>query len=159
MEGFQSEIKDKRNVQPLRPMSESNVGSGGFFGFTRGITPSLPQDFFSTWSAYSCTNRDRIIAEHFSSTPAAENNLVSWVADRAPSRTASFRQRELDWRRTHPEELKRYQNEWVVLEGETIIAHGSNAAQVIRDAKSRGIRMPYIFFVERESENLVRIGL
>lgn len=160
MAGLQSEIVNERNVQPLRSVSETNVGSGGFFGFARRNVPtSLPQDFFSNWNAYSCTSRERIVADQVAPTPSARTSIVSWLADRAPSQTASFRQRELDWRRTHPEVLTRYQNEWVVLEGETIIAHGSNAAQVIRDAKSRGIQTPYIFFVERESDDSVRIGL
>jgi len=64
----------------------------------------------------------------------------------------------LEWRRTHAETLQQFENEWVVLEGEEIIAHGSDAAQVIREAKSRGIKTPYIFFVEQESANFVRIG-
>ena len=77
----------------------------------------------------------------------------------AYGQSSGFRERELEWRRTHAETLKQYENEWVVLEGETIIAHGSNAAQVIREARSQGIRTPYIFFVEPEIANVVRIGL
>jgi hypothetical protein len=70
-----------------------------------------------------------------------------------------FRERELAWRRTHAMELRRYENQWVVLEGEEIIAHSADAAEAIRQAKSRNIRTPYIFFVEPVSENVVRIGL
>jgi hypothetical protein len=65
----------------------------------------------------------------------------------------------MEWRRTHAETLRQFENQWVVLEGERIIAHDSNAAQAIRQAKSRGIRTPYIFFVEPESDESVRIGL
>jgi hypothetical protein len=73
--------------------------------------------------------------------------------------SGGFRQRELEWRLTHATELRQYENQWVVLEGEEIIAHNSDAAEAIRQAKSRGIRTPYIFFVESASENVVRIGL
>ena len=76
-----------------------------------------------------------------------------------PSTAPSFRERELEWRSTHAYTLRQFENEWVVLEGEEIIAHGSDAAQVIREAKSGGIKTPYIFFVEQESDDFVRIGL
>lgn len=56
-----------------------------------------------------------------------------------------LRERELGWRRTHAETLRQFENEWVVLEGEDIIAHGADAAQVIREAKSRGIKTPTFF--------------
>jgi hypothetical protein len=84
-------------------------------------------------------------------------NEGSDTVGRSPAQR--LRHREVEWRQTHTAELRRYENQWVVLEGEEIIAHDSNAAQAIRQAKSRGIRTPYIFFVEPESDNSVRIGL
>jgi len=89
----------------------------------------------------------------------AHLSVVGDLRTDSPSIPPSFRERELEWRSTHAETLRRFENEWVVLEGEEIIAHGSDAAQVIREAKSRGIKTPYIFFVEQESDNFVRIGL
>jgi len=91
-------------------------------------------------------------------------NLVAHLSVKGVVRTdspstASFRERELEWRRTHAETLRQFENEWVVLEGVDIIAHGADAAQVIREATSRGINTPYIFFVEPESDDSVRIGL
>ena len=77
----------------------------------------------------------------------------------ADRQSSGFRERELEWRRTHAEALEQFENEWVVLEGETIIAHGSNAAHVIREARSQGIRTPYVFFVEPEVSNIIRFGL
>jgi len=77
----------------------------------------------------------------------------------ATHQARGFRAQELEWRRTHAETLKQFENEWVVLEGDTIIVHGSNPAHVIREARSQGIRTPYIFFVEPEASNVVRIGL
>lgn len=75
------------------------------------------------------------------------------------SPVGAHRERELEWRHTHARELRQYENQWVVLEGEEIIAHSPEAAQAIRQAKSRGIRTPYIFFVEAESDESVKIGL
>ena len=78
--------------------------------------------------------------------------------DASPS-TPGFRERESEWRRTHAETLGQFENEWVVLEGEEIIAHGSDAAKAIGEARIKGIRTPYIFFIEQESDDFVRIGL
>ncbi|MGH7826945.1 MAG: DUF5678 domain-containing protein [Candidatus Binatia bacterium] len=55
--------------------------------------------------------------------------------------------------------LSSVEGQWVVLEGSEVIAHGEDPVQVINEAKSRGIRTPYIFFVEPRSEGLARIGL
>jgi hypothetical protein len=85
------------------------------------------------------------------------SNERSATAGRSPAQ--GLRHRELEWKQTHSAELRRYENQWVVLEGEEIVAHDCNAAQAIRQAKSRGIRTPYIFFVEPESDDSVRIGL
>jgi len=73
--------------------------------------------------------------------------------------THGLRERELEWRRTHAGELRRYENQWVALEEEEIIAHAPDAAQAIRQAKARGVRTPYVFFVESEFDDSVRIGL
>jgi len=89
----------------------------------------------------------------------AHLSVVGDLRTDPPSTAPRFRERELEWRSTHVETLRQFENEWVVLEGEEIIAHGSDAAQVIREAKSRGIKTPYIFFVEQESDDFVRIGL
>jgi len=70
-----------------------------------------------------------------------------------------LRERELEWRRTHAETLRQFENEWVALEGEEIIAHNRDPVQVFEEARRRGIRSPYIFYVEPTDENIVRIGL
>ena len=71
----------------------------------------------------------------------------------------SFRNRELGWRRTHPEILKSFENEWVVLEGEEIIAYGRNPIEVVAKARAEGIKTPYVFYVESYSEDISKMGL
>jgi len=92
---------------------------------------------------------------------SAEHILNVIAAHRVDARPSprGLRERELEWRRTHAETLRQLQNEWVVLEGDEIIAHGSDPVQVIREAKNKSIQNPYIFVVEPETENLVRFGL
>jgi hypothetical protein len=72
---------------------------------------------------------------------------------------SSFRNRELEWRRTHREILKSFENEWVVLEGEEIIAHGRNPIEVVGTARSMGIKIPYVFHVDSFSEDISKMGL
>lgn len=75
------------------------------------------------------------------------------------SSVRGLRERELEWRRTHTETLRQFENEWVVLEVEDVIAHGFDAAKVIEEARAKGIKIPYVFFVEPKNENVITIGL
>lgn len=77
----------------------------------------------------------------------------------ASSSAPSLRERELEWRRTHANTLRHFENEWVVLEVGDIIAHGVDAAKVIEEARAKGIKRPYVFFVEPKNENVITIGL
>ncbi len=104
------------------------------------------------------TNYDTLKKEILASRTETKRGSTGVVVT-GPSPTEGFRQRELEWRRTHSRELQRYENQWVVLEGEEVISHGSDPAQVIQEAKARGIRKPYVFFVERQNENVITMGL
>lgn len=69
------------------------------------------------------------------------------------------RGRELEWRRANRDVLQAFAGQWIVLEGENIIASGADPAQVIEDARARGVQVPYIFCVDVEDEDVVRFGL
>jgi hypothetical protein len=60
---------------------------------------------------------------------------------------SGHRTRELEWRRTHREVLCNFAGQWVVLEGEGIVTHGKDPQQVVVEARAKGIRVPYIFYV------------
>jgi aryl carrier-like protein len=60
----------------------------------------------------------------------------------------THRQRELEWRRTHLDVLRRLAGQWVVLEGEELIAHGRDAVRVVARARRKGVAVPFVFFVE-----------
>ncbi len=81
------------------------------------------------------------------------------VQSRPPSRAALRRERELAWRASHQGELRRYAGQWVVLEGEEIIAHGPDPAQSVFEARARGIESPYVFFVDLPGDDVVTFGL
>jgi hypothetical protein len=55
--------------------------------------------------------------------------------------------------------LQQFAGQWVVLEGEKIVAHGNDPLQVVTEARAKGVQVPYIFRVEITAENEVRMGL
>ncbi len=77
----------------------------------------------------------------------------------APALSAPHRRREQAWCRHHEEELEAYVGQWVVLEGEEIMAHGTDPARVVDQARERGIEIPYIFFIEEFKPDVVKMGL
>ena len=76
-----------------------------------------------------------------------------------PGLSGPRRQRELEWRRSHGEVLQAYAGQWVVLEGEEIVAHGNSITRLAEEARSQGIRVPYVFYVEESRPDVVTIGL
>ncbi len=68
------------------------------------------------------------------------------------------RSRELRFHARHPEVLRALSGQWVVLEGETIIAHGQNPISVVQQARARGVLVPLVLKVE-EVDNSVWMGL
>jgi hypothetical protein len=46
----------------------------------------------------------------------------------------------------HPEAFEPFVDQWVVLEGTSIVSHGHDAAIVADEARARGVKVPYIFF-------------
>ena len=77
----------------------------------------------------------------------------------APGLSPPRRARELAWRRTHDKELDAYTGQWVVLEGEEIMAHGHHPEKVLEQAREGGVEVPYIFFVEDVKPNVFKMGL
>src|ERR1700693_5160343 len=67
---------------------------------------------------------------------------------------------ENEWLNEHPERLRPYAGEYVVVEGRRVVAHNKEAAVAVETARRRGITSPYIFFVEPPlPPNTFRIGL
>lgn len=73
--------------------------------------------------------------------------------------SSGSRRIEERWRREHSEVLRSYAGQWVALEGERIVAHGSDPAVVVIDARAEGIKTPYVFFVHQEEAGTALLGL
>ncbi|MCH8056080.1 MAG: hypothetical protein IH857_08035 [Deltaproteobacteria bacterium] len=140
METLQRKLVDEKRGQ-LIYFPPSHVGSIGFFGMpglTVGWSPATIEKELPTL---------RII-----------QSQRHTAHDLRPV-AAGFRNRELEWRRTHADVLRAYANEWVALEGEEIVAHGGDPIQVVTEARAKGIQTPYVFYVEPTTEDVAMIGL
>ena len=103
-----------------------------------GLTPLIGGEYRS-WAAYTALGGTQI-----------------YLAKSAP---AGHRVRELNFQESNPSALRPFVGQWVVLEGESIMAHGSDPVRVVADARSQGVRVPYVFYVEEPKDDTVWIGL
>ena len=78
---------------------------------------------------------------------------------RAAVRVAGRRDAELRWRRAHRQTLRAYLGQWVVLEGQQIVAFGPSLADVVIRAREAGVAVPYVFRVEDFDEGSATLGL
>ena len=75
-------------------------------------------------------------------------------------RRSHHRSREIAWKKAHEQELERdYAGMWVAVDGDRLIAHGADALDVVRRARSQRIRNPYVFLVERQRRDASWLGL
>lgn len=159
---LQTEIVDERKGR-LKSLQATSVGSMASLGLGAGLATSpLPQGFYISGrfgNVQLTFNYDEIIAREFPPAPITPDVQSPLIVSRPVASGSTFRNRELEWRRTHAETLKSLENEWVVLEGNQVVAHGNDPVQVVNEAKSKGIRTPYIFFVEQKAEKEVIMGL
>ena len=59
-------------------------------------------------------------------------------------------QPSMQWLREHSEE---YAEQWVALDGDRLIAHGTNAQEVFDAANADGAYLPLVTFIERKPEH------
>jgi hypothetical protein len=76
-----------------------------------------------------------------------------------PKMTTGFRMRELEWCRTHEELIRSFAGQWICVEGEEIAAHGGDPGQVYDEAKSKGVQVPFMLYIEPWDKDVARIGI
>jgi hypothetical protein len=70
-------------------------------------------------------------------------------------RESGHRRREAEWRAAHQRELEeRYAGSWIALDADRILAHGPDALAVVREARTKGVRSPYVFLVEAQRKGV-----
>lgn len=61
---------------------------------------------------------------------------------------------EWQWVKSHPDQLRRYVGEWVVVDSSGIVAHGASCTQVVDEAMVKGISIPFVFRVPEPSDSV-----
>jgi len=61
---------------------------------------------------------------------------------------------EWQWVQSHPDQLRSYAGEWVVVDPSGIVTHGPSCTQVVDQAIAKGISIPFVFRVPEPSESL-----
>jgi Family of unknown function (DUF5678) len=57
--------------------------------------------------------------------------------------------KEHEWLRQHKHE---YVGQWVVLDGDHLVGHGSDPLPFFQQAKAEGVKMPFVHFIRDDSE-------
>ncbi len=60
-----------------------------------------------------------------------------------------LRRREYQWINEHRDE---YSGQYVVIEGDQLVAHGNDGRQTLADARKAGIKIPFIAHIEASDE-------
>jgi predicted Zn-dependent protease len=103
---------------------------------------------------------EQIIEEARTLTPAEKDKLRQ-ALDReleqlAPSQSAKpgypTNEQERAWVEAHRDE---YLGQWVALDGDHLVAHGTDARSVYDEARSRGVSVPYLAHVTPKVEAYV----
>ena len=63
---------------------------------------------------------------------------------------------EWRWVSDHRAELRQYAGQWIVVEGQRLVAHHRNAMEAVRAARAQGVKHPLLYHVE--GERLARTG-
>ncbi len=56
-------------------------------------------------------------------------------------------------------ELRDYGGQWVVIQDGAVVAHGPTLGDLVRAARARGIRHPFVHFVEPIRDGIAQMGL
>src|SRR5262245_49173196 len=93
----------------------------------------------ATVRALSPGEQNRLLAQLI-----AERDQQSREADRQALQSTQ-RKREMRWLAEHEAE---YAGQWVALEGDRLLSHGSDPHQVRAEARSQGVASPFVVFAE-----------
>lgn len=106
------------------------------------------------WLDELCKIRPTIIAlfdDPFTTAPALATKVETSEFQKPP--TVLSRRTEVEWLSSHATELANYQGQWIAIEGNEIVAYGSDEVEVEIRAREKGIKVP--FLVRVPSKNAI----
>lgn len=57
--------------------------------------------------------------------------------------------KQQEWLQKHKHE---YVGQWIVLDGDRLVGHGSDPVPIAKQAKAEGVKIPFVTFIRDESE-------
>lgn len=93
--------------------------------------------------------------------------LGSGVAEEVPCSAHAFhepgqarlREVELRWLSENQTQLNAYGGQWLILEGDRMVAHGTDYLEVLREARDKGVVVPFAYRVPESEGAVVWMGL
>lgn len=74
------------------------------------------------------------------------------VANEEERPITPFRQSEMNWLSSNSKQLGKYEGKWIALEGDEIVASGSNEVTVEMQARMKGIKVPFLIRVPSKAD-------
>ena len=68
-----------------------------------------------------------------------------------PQVSETFRQKELEWLEGQADLLQSLAGNWIVVEGAELITAGPDYREVIREARGKGISIPFVLYLSKEN--------
>ena len=80
---------------------------------------------------------------------AEQQHVLLTISDLPGAEAASTRHQELEWLKAHSEE---HLGEWVALDGNQLVSHGSTARTVRDESRRKGIQRPLLVRIPDEAD-------
>lgn len=84
--------------------------------------------------------------------PEERQRLRKWLAEEdriKASNPPARREREMRWLSEHEAE---YAGEWLALDGDRLLSHGTDPRKVYAEARAAGVEVPFVVFAEKADE-------
>ncbi len=84
--------------------------------------------------------------------PEERQRLRKWLAEEGRSQTSQpvvRREREMRWLSQHEAQ---YAGQWVALDGDRLLSHGTDARKVFAEARAAGVGVPFMTYAEKADE-------
>ena len=110
------------------------------------------------WLDELCRIRPTIIElfeDLYTTAPALASKVETSELQKPP--TVVSRRKEIEWLSSNARNLRKYEGKWIALEGDKIVASGSDEVAVEMRARMKGIKVPFLIRVPSK-EDMLFIG-
>jgi hypothetical protein len=139
-----NQLNNTNGIFPVPLIPDTNLLVNYVYPRNRGSRP---------WLEELCMRRQTKIEffnDPFTTAPALNTKAETSEFQKPP--TVVSRHKEIEWLSSHTSELSKYEGKWIALEGEEIIAWGSDEVEVETQARGKGVKVPFLFRVSSKDD-------